>query len=402
MKKNLLSVFCLSLLLVFAGGCSTEEITQRFLPSSGKEPEGSPEVKERVYMDKVTGVLTGFDGTNVSVKDASDLSYTFDASEATIECAAGVISGDEISVIYEGQLSGTDTSGVKVLKIVDELHTKQKLPEQTKSVTLNALTNNTIQFTDPEGGVYLCTSTGAAAYFENGAREGLQVYIHYIGEFPAPGNDSSVPVQAPLIKILSISDVEPLTPPDTSKMVPPAGEEIAEENTAPEEASPEGAEVTVTPAPPTVRAKTVSEYAKIRGHLMDAGLSGIKFVPNGESGSVETDISSVPAYFPGGFMTGAAIELYYTGEQYDSTSLSGIAPVFLEGDDPEQIRREKAVSYVAGTVIGQTQDTVTVRTDDGAMVILSKASLSNKYEDGDRLEEVMNPAVTGRSNILRR
>ena len=70
MKKKLLSIFFLLLFLVFAGGCSTEEITQTFLPSSGKESEQSPEVKERVYMDKVTGILTGFDGTNVTVKDA--------------------------------------------------------------------------------------------------------------------------------------------------------------------------------------------------------------------------------------------------------------------------------------------------------------------------------------------
>ena len=399
MKNNRLSVICLSLFLVFVSGCSTEELTEKFLPSSGKDQEESPEVKERVYMDKVTGILSGFDGTNVTVRDAADLSYTFDASEATIECAAGVISGDEISVIYEGQLSGTDTSGVKVLKIVDELHAKEKLPEQTQTVSLNGLTNNTIQFTDAEGRVYICTSTGAAEYFQNGAAPGMQVYIHYIGTFPEPGADSTVPVQAPLVKILSISDAEPLTPPDLSKTVPLAAEEVIEET---EEPSAEEGEAAVTPAPVQTRSKTVREYEKIRGHLLDAGLAGVKFIPNGQNAAVETSFSSVPSYFPGGIMSGAAVELYYAGELYDSTSLSGITPVFLEGDDPEQIRREKAVSYVSGTVIGQTADTITVRTEDDAMVILSKASLSKTYETGSQLKEVMNPAATGRSNILRR
>lgn len=33
-----------------------------------------------------------------------------------------MITGDEISVIYEGQLSNKDTSTVKALKVVDDFH----------------------------------------------------------------------------------------------------------------------------------------------------------------------------------------------------------------------------------------------------------------------------------------
>ena len=42
-----------------------------------------------------------------------------------------MITGDEISVIYEGQLSNTDTSTVKALKVVDEFHKKNKLKNHT-------------------------------------------------------------------------------------------------------------------------------------------------------------------------------------------------------------------------------------------------------------------------------
>ena len=38
-----------------------------------------------------------------------------------------MITGDEISVIYEGQLSNKDTSTVKALKVVDDFHKKNQL-----------------------------------------------------------------------------------------------------------------------------------------------------------------------------------------------------------------------------------------------------------------------------------
>lgn len=55
-----------------------------------------------------------------------------------------MITGDEISIIYEGQLSGTDTSSVHVLKVVDEYHKKNKLKKRTAHGQVISLTSNTI------------------------------------------------------------------------------------------------------------------------------------------------------------------------------------------------------------------------------------------------------------------
>ena len=35
--------------------------------------------------------------------------YVFDVCQATLECAEGLIAGNEICIIYEGQLSDTDS-----------------------------------------------------------------------------------------------------------------------------------------------------------------------------------------------------------------------------------------------------------------------------------------------------
>ena len=56
-----------------------------------------------------------------------------------------MITGDEISIIYEGQLSGTNTGSVHVLKVVDEFHKKNKLKKRTAHGQVISLTSNTSQ-----------------------------------------------------------------------------------------------------------------------------------------------------------------------------------------------------------------------------------------------------------------
>ena len=74
-------------------------------------------------MDEVKGQLRDFTGNQLTVKSNETL-YIFDVSQATLECEDGMITGDEVSVIYEGQLNDTDTTTVKALKVVDEVHKK--------------------------------------------------------------------------------------------------------------------------------------------------------------------------------------------------------------------------------------------------------------------------------------
>ena len=65
-----------------------------------------------------------FSGSQL-ILNTDSASYVFNVSNATLECKGGMITGDEISIIYEGQLSGTDTGSVHVLKVVDEFHKKK-------------------------------------------------------------------------------------------------------------------------------------------------------------------------------------------------------------------------------------------------------------------------------------
>ena len=422
MKKRLCVVLCCVLPLALLAGCSTSEIMDR-LPRSDPEKPVSTEHKERVFMDKMNGVLTGFDGTYVTVS-ADDTLYTFDASEATVECARGLIAGDEISIIYEGQLSGTDTSGLKVLKIVDELHPQAALQEGTLTASLVGLTENTVTFTDGNGCTYTCTSAGAVQYYQNGIVPGLPVTVHFLGAFPQAESGNAEPVPAPLVKILSVSDAEPIAPPDLTKIIPAAsltgsteqGENAAADeaaadapgedagNTAGEGADAGGAEGSAPGNAAAGRpAAPVSSYPKLRGKLQGLSLNQLLLIPDGMSEPVRIDLGSLPGYFPGGFMIGTGADFYYAGD-ISEYGIGGITMLYAVGDDPGSLKAAKVSSTVSGVVIGHTADTVTVRTTDGAQITIRGQQTSGGGsalpETGDEISAAVNPAASGRSDVL--
>ena len=144
MKKLLAACVC-TVLTFSVTGCSPGTVLEQFTSTgdtsareiaSSTDTTTTTESKDRVYMDEISGTLQDFSGSQL-ILNTDDASYVFNVSNATLECKAGMITGDEISIIYEGQLSNTDTSSVRVLKVVDEFHKKNKLKKKLKNQLKN-------------------------------------------------------------------------------------------------------------------------------------------------------------------------------------------------------------------------------------------------------------------------
>ena len=118
MKKSIFLSICIGILFSFSG-CSFPDIVRQYLPKeySSAETETEAETLQRVYMDKFTGTLIDFTGDHITLR-SGETDYTFDVSHATLECKNGIISGDEISLIYEGQFQDDDVSSLNILKVV--------------------------------------------------------------------------------------------------------------------------------------------------------------------------------------------------------------------------------------------------------------------------------------------
>ena len=211
MKKIL--VVCIgSLFLITLSGCSLGDIVDRFSDSEDTQIQDINPGSTRVYMDEIRGTLQYFTGNQLTLLSGSD-NYVFDISQATLECADGMLCGDAVSVIYEGQLDSTDTGAVRVLKVVDDYHDTSEVKEGTTRGQVQNLTANSITIRSKGGKTVTFPIAGTEQYYQGGIKAGNWVYLHYKGDFgPASADDPNV-LDGSQMKIYSVSDIDPLNVP---------------------------------------------------------------------------------------------------------------------------------------------------------------------------------------------
>ena len=380
--KKLLAVCACTVLSLSLSGCSLGTVLEQITSTgdvSVEEPSSpesaATEPKSRVYMDEISGTLQDFSGSQL-ILNKGEASYVFNLSGATLECKDGMITGDEISVIYEGQLSGTDTSTVQTLKVVDEFHRKSKLKKRTAHGQVLSLTANTITLKSKKGKTATYPITGTEQYYQNGIKEGDWVYLHFKGKFPDTSQDSSASLNASHLKVLSISDLETIVIPDPTPTPPPNPEETPEE--------------------------TAGKEQQFLATIQGVNLNTLQILPAGSSTVQNLDMSSIPVYFKGGIAPGSHVNVTYKGVLQPDT-LEGIQILAVTGEDPDTID-DKHISFtVTGVITGSTANTITVQTDDGAVDTFRTEELRNSSEAsleyGDYVQVPFHPSKSKASNI---
>ena len=363
MKKLLAACVCAGLSFSMSG-CSLGTVLEQFTstgdPSAREITSSSDtttvtESKDRVYMDELSGTLQNFSG-NQLILNTDNAAYVFNVSNATLECEGGMITGDEISIIYEGQLSGTDTSSVHVLKVVDEFHKKNKLKKHTTHGQVISLTSNTITIKNKKGKTATYPITGTKQYYQSGIKAGDWVYLTFKGEFPDTSDDSSASLNASHLKVLSISDPE----------------EIAN--------------------------REKQFLATIQG----VNLNILQILPAGSDTTFNLDMSAIPAYFKGGIAPGSHVNVTYIGD-LQTDPLESVRIIAVTGEDPDTIDNKHISFTVTGTIIGSTANTITLQTDDGAIDTFRTENAQDltegSMEYGDYVVITFHPSKSKSSNI---
>lgn len=383
--KKLIATCIFAGLSLSMSGCSLGTVLEQFTStgdssgrnfiSSSEDNPTTEETKNRVYMDEISGTLQDFSGSQL-ILNTDDASYVFNVSNATLECEGGMITGDDISVIYEGQLSGTDTSTVKVLKVVDEFHKKDQLKERTAHGQVLSLTPNTITIKSKKNKTATYPITGSMQYYQNGIKAGDWVYVKFKGTFPDTSEDTSASLNASHLKVLSISDQKEI-------LIP-----------------------TPTPTPGSDTALTPEDIAnkekQFLATIQGVDLNILHILPAGGSTVLNLDMSAIPAYFKGGIAKGSHVNVTYIGD-LQSDTLEGIRIVAVTGEDPDTIDHKHIAFTATGTVIGSTANTITIRTDDGAVDTFrtesAKDLTENGAEYGDYICITFHPSESKSSNI---
>ena len=383
MKKLLAACVCAGLSFSIAG-CSPGTVLEQFTSTgdtsvreltSSSDTTTTTEAKDRVYMDELSGTLQDFSGSQL-ILNTDSASYVFNVSNATLECKGGMITGDEISIIYEGQLSGTDTSSVHVLKVVDEYHKKNKLKKRTAHGQVISLTSNTITIKSKKGKTATYPITGTEQYYQNGIKVGNWVYLTFKGKFPDTSDDASVSLNASHLKVLSISDLENLQIPDPTPTPAP--------------------NVTLTPEQ---IANTEKQFlATIQG--VNANI--LQILPAGSDTTFNLDMSAIPAYFKGGIAPGSHVNVTYIGN-LQTDPFEAVRIIAVTGEDPDTIDNKHISFTASGTIIGSTANTITLQTDDGAVDTFRIENAENLTEGdmeyGDYVLVTFHPSKSKSSNI---
>lgn len=375
MKK--LFAVCICAGFIFSmSGCSLGNILEQ-ITSTGDTSAENPseetepgEIKPRVYIDEISGKLQDFNGNQITVSTEENV-YVFDVSQATLECADGMITGDIVSVIYEGQLSDTDTSSVKALKVVDEFHKKNKLKKRTAYGEVISLTPNTITIKAKSGKIATYPITGTEQYYQNGIQKGNWVYLNFKGKFPENASANPMVLNASHLKVLSISDTEPMKIPEPTPITQSGESEANKEKT-------------------------------FLAVIQDVNLNILQIIPAGKTTPLNLDMAAIPAYFKGGIAPGSHVNVIYTGELKEDT-LEGISVLAVTGENPDIIKNRNISFTATGKIIGSTANTVTIQTTDGAVDTFHIDSAQNasasELAAGSNIRITFHPSESKTSNI---
>ena len=378
MKK--LSAACMILgLSLFVGGCSNDQIDDHIISlqdkisnatssdSASQETLDSSQ-EERVYMDEITGTLQNFDGTNMTISSDGE-TYVFDVSRTRLECKYGVVFSDQVSVIYQGQLSGTDISTISPIKVTDKYHNETPLENRTLKGKVKKLTSNALVIVTEKGNTVTFPVTGVRQYYKKGIKAGRWVYVHFRGKFINETIVGDKQYDGSFTKVISVSDTDPLKVP--------------------------AATPTPSPAP-----KKKEQH--LRAKIVSVSTSTMTVIPQTTGSELTVPITSVPVYFKGGMVPGSYVNIIYTGK-FNGESTNGMKIRGITGEDPDTLSIRNISSTVTGTILGTTANTVLIQTYDGVKILCSRENVqdlsTSGMEEGADLRVTFNPAKSRTSNI---
>ena len=376
MKK--LSAACMILgLSLFVGGCSNDQIDDHIIslqdkisdatssdPTSREASDSS--LEERVYMDEITGTLQNFDGTNMTISSDGE-TYVFDVSRTRLECKYGVVFSDQVSVIYQGQLSGTDISTISPIKVTDKYHNETPLENRTLKGKVKKLTSNALVIVTEKGNTVTFPVTGVRQYYKKGIKAGRWVYVHFRGKFINETIVGDKQYDGSFTKVISVSD---------TLKVPAA---------------------TPTPSPAPKK-----KEQHLRAKIVSVSTSTMTVVPQTTGSELTVPLTSVPVYFKGGMVPGSYVNIIYTGK-FNGESTNGMKIRGITGEDPDTLSIRNISSTVTGTILGTTANTVLIQTYDGVKILCSRENVqdlsTSGMEEGADLRVTFNPAKSRTSNI---
>lgn len=305
MKKTTLFLMTISAALVL-GGCKngeketepvtteavTEAITETEPVTQPPTTEAPTEPERESSMDRtraLKGLVVSSGTDTLTIQTERGKVLEFSTAGADIQLANGIQTGGNVTVMYKGTIAGDDTSGVRVLMIVDlaagetpvtegEPMTEAEVADPnagsgTIGGTITDLNVNRLVITADDGTDYYFLMAGTQVNLVNGFQKGNYVTVQYTGDIHGPD----------LVQADSVADNDPSMGDASVTAGPSAG----------------------------------GEYSYISGTLVDCGV-GTTTITADDGTELTFDTTKATCCYTNGVVVGNYITLEYMGERNDS------------------------------------------------------------------------------------
>lgn len=159
------------------------------LTSCGKDDKKKAEEAELDAVSaSLSGTLTSYTGSQLSLKTKEGETLTFDnCSNAKLELANGIVPGNEVLLVYVGAIKDTDTSNVKVRKIIVEDNNSGLIPDKEDGVISGSAASGSTYFPagedEPASGVEVEKTSGTGTIIggvnvRSDAKSGSEILGH--------------------------------------------------------------------------------------------------------------------------------------------------------------------------------------------------------------------------------
>lgn len=337
MKKTALFLLAISTAVILSGckGKTTETEAPTEAPTeaatqaeTATETEAPTETEREDSMNKtrtLKALVKSSDGSTLTVQTERGKELSFAISGADIQATGGLTDGSNVTIVYKGIISGTDTSQVTVQMVMDlasgempvtegELMTEAEVADENAGAgtiggTIEDVNSDRIVITADDGDSYYFSMYEADINLVNGMQVGNYVTVEYNGDIYGPD----------LVPATSIRDNDP-----------------SEGDTA------------VTPG-----ASASGEYSYINGTLVDFGTTATSITTD-DGEELSFDTTTATQCYTDGITAGSYITLEYTGE--------------LSGSDTTGITVAAVYSYTESSGDTGAADTADTTADTSADV----------------------------------
>lgn len=320
---------------------------------------------------QAVGTLVNLTENTITIRQNDGVELLFSSNNCRHEFKNGIREGNWIVVTYIGELNGTDTKNVTVIKITD--NDPNVIKKEQKKMEIKAV-NETVYAT---AGVHIRESyttdskvVGSLAKGASVVRTGVcengwsrvqyesrDAYIY--GEYLTAKKPAA---DAPAAK----TNGKPAMTAQVGDEPQPVAQQPGKQTQPEEETQPEGETQPEEQAQP--------EEQTVTGTVLEVSMNTLTITV--EEQKYTFNIADAEHEYANGIQTGNMVTITYTGSMEDPEHLTVIK---VQDSDPNEAAKD--AQYV-GEVLDVTMNTITLRTEDGAVMTFLKEGAEN-HTEGD-------------------